>query len=99
MKKLFIIFSLLLSTNCLAEFRCPSALTGAVIDTITTQVALNQGNTELNPIGVNATIILKGFYFLTVRNSVTEQEKTTLDRYTSAAWTGAGVNNFLVIYI
>ena len=72
-------------------------MTGAVLDTVTTHVALNQGNVELNPIGFYATILLKSFYFLTMRDSLTEQQKATTDQYASAVWTGAGVNNFLVI--
>jgi len=75
----------------------PSALTGAVLDTVTTQVALNQGNIELNPIGFNVTIILKSFYFLTIRDSLTEQKKSSTDQIASAVWTGASVNNFLVV--
>lgn len=74
----------------------PSAATAAVLDTVTTAVALHQGGYERNPMGFANTILGKGLYFAGTRLLLTPQQQQQTDVFASAVWTGASINNILI---
>lgn len=71
-------------------------IAGAVTDTVATQIALNQpGLAEGNPIGFAGATAVKGLMYLYAKQYPEEAEG--MYRLGSAAFTGAGVNNLLLV--
>lgn len=88
---------LFLAPKAKADTLRPTATQAAVADTVTTAVALRlPGVVETNPAGFAGTIVGK----VIVLSLIDEQDDATkkqADHIVSAIWTGAAVNNALVI--
>jgi hypothetical protein len=76
----------------------PTMEEAAMIDTTTTVIALAQGATELNPLGLVGTTAGKAFA-LGYKDTLPPEEGKKVERITSSLWTGAGVNNIVQILI
>ena len=75
----------------------PTAINAALIDTVTTSVALSQsGIVESNPLGFTGALIMKGVTFYYIKDAE-EKEKKELERFVSSLWTAAAVNNIAVM--
>lgn len=68
----------------------------ALADNVTTAVALEQGLPELNPLGFPATVIIKIFVVEWARTQP-QQDRQFVERTATALWSGAAVNNFVLI--
>jgi len=93
------VVALLIFISSTANAGCvrPPAITAAILDTVTTSVALSQpGVTELNPLGFAGSTIMKGLAFYYIKNAE-EKEKKNFERIASSLWTAAAVNNIAVI--
>jgi hypothetical protein len=87
----------LLSVSANAGCIRPTAMNAAILDTVTTSIALAQpGVIELNPLGPIGSIIMKGIEFYYTKDAG-EEEKKDFERIGGAAWTAAAVNNIAVI--
>lgn len=96
MKNCIILALLLAVTPVQAACVRPSAVTAAVLDTVTTVAALHQGGYERNPIGFANTILGKGIYFAGSHLLLTAEQRQEVDVLASAVWTGASINNILI---
>lgn len=90
-------FALVLAFAPRAHAR-PAAQDAAIVDTATTALALHTvpGAMEANPMGFPASIIGK-IAILAYMETMTPEERAPVEALASSAWTGAAVNNLLII--
>ena len=74
----------------------PPPEASALADIVTTALGLSQGATELNPMGFVGSTVAKGAYFV-FRDDLTKQDRELADRVLTSAWSGAVVNNLIVL--
>ena len=95
--KWFVALLIFISSTANAGCVRPPAIPAAILDTVTTSIALSQpGVTELNPLGFAGSTIMKGLAFYYMKDAE-EKEKKDLERLASSLWTAAAVNNIAVI--
>ena len=70
----------------------PSPEVAATADVVSTIIALSQGATEMNPLGLVGSTIVKGAYFV-FRDDLTKEHRELGNKVLTSAWTGAAVNN------
>jgi hypothetical protein len=75
----------------------PTPIQAAIADTLTTIVAVNGGAVEINPMGLVVLTVLKVGLVLVVNEQLEGNDKYILEKAESTIWTGASVNNLLVI--
>lgn len=97
MFKIIALCLLFLCTNLHASCLRPSVITAGALDTASTVMALNAGAFETNPFGFNFTIIAKITYVVITRNYLTEEQYKDSDRIASSIWTGAAINNIMIV--
>lgn len=99
MKKILGILLCLLSVNCFADEKeiTPTPLQAAIVDTATTIVALNNGFQEINPLGFPVVTAGKFFVVLYLNDKFEGEFKYEAEKIESSAWTGASVNNLLLV--
>ena len=73
--------------------------TAAIADIITTDIALQQGARETNPLGVGGALVAKGVYLFVLRPTLTESQRKDSDQLASSVWIGAAANNLVVILL
>jgi hypothetical protein len=75
--------------------------TAALADTWTThQVVTVSGGTELNPLGVNGSILGKVIYLTLMRPNIKDPEQLYhADRIATGLWSAAASSNFLQLYV
>jgi hypothetical protein len=96
MRKCLLLLLVVTLTGC-STIRSPSLTEAAALDTISTQLAINSGNTELNPIGFPATIVAKTGIILYTKQLEEGPKKQLINSLGSSLWTGASVNNILLV--
>ena len=74
----------------------PPPEVSALADIATTAIGLGRGATELNPLGFVGSTVAKGVYFV-LRDDLTKQDREHADRILTSAWSGAAVNNLIVL--
>jgi hypothetical protein len=97
MKKILSIFVILSLVGC-STIRSPSLTEAAVLDTVSTQIAINNGFQESNPIGFPAATFAKIVILSYIKNLEDDNPKKKLyHQLGSSVWTGASINNFALI--
>lgn len=96
-----IVLLALVLTGCASVREQTTARNGAIADSVTTIVAIQQANAvELNPLGVGGTIIAKaatvGYIHFNPHN-LSPQELDRANRIAGSAWLGAAANNLMII--
>jgi len=84
--------SIILAPCVYADCPVPSIKESAVLDIGSTAIAISQGANELNPLGLVGSTIAKGIIIANEKD-LSPSEKVNA----SAIWTGASVNNLMVI--
>lgn len=99
MNKILGILLCLISLNCYASEKeiTPTLLEAAIADTVTTQIGLNSGAIELNPIGFYGATIVKGILLFVINDKLEEDDKYFIEKAGSSLWMGGAVNNVFVI--
>ena len=69
-----------------------------MFDTTTTVIALSQGATELNPLGLVGTTAGKAIA-LHYKDTLPPDERKKVERMATSLWTGAGVNNVVQMLV
>lgn len=93
MKKLLAAFLILVSGSTWAQCPRPTLTEAAALDVVSTVAAVAEGARETNPLGLVGSTILKGLV-LSREEEINDETKTIM----SALWTGAGVNNIMVLF-
>ena len=88
-----VVFLLICGCTTTETSRIITPETAALADTVTTQIVLNQGGRELNPLGVSGVLVSKGLYLFVIRPELSEGERARADRVATSAWMGAAANN------
>jgi hypothetical protein len=96
MKKLLFIPLIFLLVGC-STLRNPTPLEAGIADTVSTQIGLNNGLTEMNPIGFYGATAIKIGLLWYYYDTDDEQTKLIIEQAASSFWTGAAVNNTLNI--
>jgi len=95
--KWFLTLILFLVPTVNAECLKPTALSGAVLDTVTTMAAISKpGIVELNPLGVVGSAIGKVITLYYMKDA-DEKTKKDFDKWAGSFWTAAAVNNIAVL--
>jgi hypothetical protein len=99
MKKILGILSCVICLNSYASEKeiTPTPLQAGIADTVTTIVALNKGATEMNPLGFVVATLGKCILVFYVNDELEGKLKEEFEKGESSVWTGASVNNLLVL--
>jgi len=97
--KIISILLVLLLTGCSTVYK-PSLREAAVADTVSTAIALEYGNNvrEMNPMGFPMTIVAKVGIIYYAENYAEPELRESIEKYGSSFWSGAAVNNILIIF-
>ena len=90
MQQLIVAWLILLISCAHAECPKPSLTESALMDTVSTVVALSQGATELNPLGLVGSTVIKAIV-VDNEDKLSPSQKANA----SAVWTGASANNLM----
>jgi hypothetical protein len=94
--KWFLTLLLFIVPTANAECLKPTALSGAVLDTVTTIAVISKpGVVEVNPLGVVGSAIGKGITLYYMKDA-DENTKKDFDKWAGSLWTAAAVNNIAV---
>jgi len=96
MKKLLIIPIIISLVGC-STIRNPTLKEAAILDTVTTKIAINNGFVEANPIGFTAATIIKVVVVNQTNKLEDSQKKEKIESIGSSIWTGASLNNTLLV--
>jgi hypothetical protein len=77
--------------------KAPTIEEAAVIDVVTTVVALSEGHRELNPLGLAGSTIVKLAVIPYINSIEDETKRKDVQNLVSSLWTAAAVNNMGVI--
>jgi hypothetical protein len=95
MKTILLLILSLILVGCTTVNR-PSPEAAALVDIGTTAVALSRGATELNPLGLVGSSLLKGVYLYN-QDKIPPQDREFADKLSSSLWIGAAANNIAVM--
>ena len=90
-----VVFMLICGCTTTETSRIITPETAALADTVTTQIVLNQGGREANPLGASGVLVGKVLYLFVVRPELSDKERTSGDRLATSVWMGAAVNNIV----
>jgi hypothetical protein len=96
MKKLLLLIPILLLVGC-SSLRNPTLTEAAILDTVSTKIAINNGFIESNPVGFPVATALKVTILHYTNNLEESPKKQFIEKLGSSAWTGASVNNILLV--
>ena len=95
MKKLLFAILMIINVSVYAEELIPPPEVSATADVVSTVLALGKGATEINPLGLVGSTVVKGAYFM-FRDELTKQQQEQANKILTSAWTAAAVNNLII---
>ena len=95
LKFILIILSTVTIIGC-ASVPLSGVKQAALADNVSTAIALDQGLPEVNPLGFPATVVIK-ILVIEWAKTQPETDRRFVETAATALWTGAAVNNFVLI--